>query len=274
MATNSGHSERVLVVLEGPACELALETAARVAARHGARLVGLFVEDADLLTTAGLPFAREIGLASGASRPLSRAGIEAQLHERAARLRAVLDRLARSNRIEAELEIGRGRQTQAVLARLRPSDLLVLCRTHSAQRAGGMIEGVIAEAVCTVMLVGPEGAPAPHGPMVLLDDTGASDRALAWAITVVRGEARPVTLALAPAVAPDAQARARALLAEAGIEASSLTLLHLDASAVLQAVRRERPSILFVGRDSPLFSSAEGRRLRAELDEVPLVVVP
>ena len=274
MATNSTRSERVLVVLEGPACELALETAARLAARRGARLVGLFVEDADLLASADLPFAREIGLASGAFRPLSRAGVEAELRERAARLQTLIERHARIHRIEAELEIGRGRHTQAVLARVRPSDLLILCRTHSAQRVGGMVEGVVAEAVCTVMLVGPRGADAPHGPMVLLDGTEASDHALQWAISVARGEARPVTLVLAPGVASRALANARALLAREGIDANSLTLLHLDASALLQAVRRERPSVLFVGRNSPLFASAEGRRLRGELDEVPLVVVP
>ena len=53
---------RIVVGLDaGPRDRAALEAAAQLAARMQAELVGLFVEDIDLLHLAGLPFAREVG---------------------------------------------------------------------------------------------------------------------------------------------------------------------------------------------------------------------
>lgn len=274
MAPTPATSERVVVLLEGPAAEAALETAAHVAARRAARLIALLVENVDLRTVAGLPFAREIGLVSGTARPFSAAALETRLSDRARYLRQRLERIAQCNAIEAELQIGRGRQAQTVLAHAAADDLLVLCRTHWAQRPGDPLEGVLAEALCTVMLVGPNRSRATAGPMVLLDASAGALRAVARAAVLAREEGQPLTLVVAPDVTAEARYQARLLLREYGVEGHFIELLRLDRPGVMQVVRRERTGSLLLSRDSLLLHGAAGYRLRVELDEVPLFIVP
>ncbi len=274
MAATPETSERVLVLLDGPAAEAALETAARLAARRGARLIALLVEDADLITTAGLPFAREIGLVSGVARPLSAAGLQARLRDRAAQLQRLVDRLSERNAIAAELQIGRGREARAVLTQAGPEDLLVLSRSQWAQRPGDSLERLITEALCAVMLVGPHPYRALQGPMVVLDGSAGALRALQRALTLARDGQRPLSLVVGPGVDAVSREQARALLAERGVAARFVELPRLDGAVLVQALRRERPWLLFIARESPLLHGPQGQRLRAELDEAPLVLVP
>ena len=66
---------RIIVGLEPrPRADPLIAAAAALAERLPAELLGLFVENVELLHFAGLPFAREVGLASGARRPLGRRG--------------------------------------------------------------------------------------------------------------------------------------------------------------------------------------------------------
>lgn len=274
MAATPETPERVLVLLEGPAAEAALETAARLAARRGASLIALLVEDDDLLTTAGLPFAREIGLVSGVARPLSTAGLQAQLHERATHLRRLVDQLAERNAITAELQIGRGPQARVVLAQAGPDDLLVLSRSQWAQRPGDSLERLVAEALCAVMLIGPRAYRAAQGLMVVLDGSAGALRALRRALTLARDGQRPLSLVVGPGVDAAIREQARELLAEWGVEARFLELPRLDGFLLLQTLRRERPWLLFLARECPLLHGPRGRLLQAELDEAPLVLVP
>lgn len=276
MATRSPGVERILALLEGGAAEATLEAAAELAARRGLPLVGLLVEDADLLSTAGLPFAREIGLATARPRPLDAAELEALMRERAHRFRALIDQLGARHGITAGLEVGRGRRAEAVLGRLHPDDLLVVRRAAWAQRPGGLLEGLLAGAECAVVLVGrrPVAGPAGGGPMVLLDGTEGAERALARAIAFARRERQVLTLLLGPGQGGAAARRqATAALAEHGIEARFLELGRAGAAELLRVVRRERPQLLFVSRSSPLLAGPEGAHV-AECEEPPLVLVP
>ena len=62
-----------------------LEAATEIAERLNAELIGLFVEDVNLLRSAALPFVREINLGSGGWREFSPANVERELRSRAAR---------------------------------------------------------------------------------------------------------------------------------------------------------------------------------------------
>lgn len=87
MATSNGTSptvERIIVLLDSSrAARAALAAAAELAARREARLLGLFVEDTDLLRSASLPFGREIGFTSGRIRPISTTDMERRLRQQA-----------------------------------------------------------------------------------------------------------------------------------------------------------------------------------------------
>jgi single-stranded-DNA-specific exonuclease len=67
---------RIVIALESGIPEPELEAAVALARGLDAELLGLFVEDLDLLRFAALPFAHEIGLASAVRRRLDPAALE------------------------------------------------------------------------------------------------------------------------------------------------------------------------------------------------------
>ena len=275
MTTRSTSAERILVLLEeddgGP-----LEAAADLAARRGLQLVGLFIEDVDLLSSAGLPFAREIGLASGIARPLVAEEVARSMQERAERLRASIDRVARERGLEAVFHVGRGRRTHTVLGTVRPQDVLVVRRGGWSRPSAHAIEGVLVQARCAVMLVEAErpAVVARTGPMVLIDGSPGSTRALARAIALARAGPEPVTLVTMPGGA-DAGAveAAREMLDGYGVESRLLALPRATLAELVRTTRAERPHMLLVSRDSPLLRESPDPWW-LELQGLPVVLVP
>lgn len=268
--------ERILALLEGATAEGVLEAAAEIAAVRGLPLVGLVIEDAELLASAGLPFAREIGRVSGHPRPLNAAAVEARMRAENERLGSRLAEIARRHDVVANLEIGRGHRIQTVLARLGPTDMLVGRRSGGVERPFALVERVLVAARCAVLVTGTRASVlAGNGvPMVLVEDMASVERVVAVAVALTRGHHRVIGLLIGPTRASATAARhAAARLADFGLQALPIELPGLDAATVLRAVRRERSALLCVARDSALLAGAEGERL-AESEDVALVVVP
>jgi hypothetical protein len=93
-----------------------LEAAARVAGRIGAELIGLFVEDVELLRFAALPFAEEIGAASAARRRLDAEALERALRVRAAEAERALAAAAASVAVPWSFRVVRGFAAAELLA--------------------------------------------------------------------------------------------------------------------------------------------------------------
>ena len=74
---------RIVIGVEAGMPQRELDAAASLARRVGAELFGLFVEDAELLSFAALPFAHEIGFASAVRRRFDVAALERGLQRRA-----------------------------------------------------------------------------------------------------------------------------------------------------------------------------------------------
>lgn len=276
MTTPTPAAERILALLEGAAAEAVLEAAAEVAAVRRLPLVGLIIEDAELLSSAGLPFAREVGGVSGRLRRLRSDELEVRMHAEQERLRALLAETARRHGIVAELEIDRGQRVQTVLARLVPSDTLVVRRVAALERPLALVERVLVDARCAVLVTGAR-SPLLAGrgaPMALVEDEASAARVVAPAAELSRGQYRGVLVLHGPGdPGRAAAARAAAYLAEQGLGAVSIELSRLDATAVLAAVRRERPALLCVARDSALLAGPDGEYL-AETEDVMLAIVP
>ncbi len=116
---------RVLVPLAASARgEAALDAAVGLAAAVGARLEGLFVEDANLARLCALPFAREVSPLTTTHRLLEPADIERAFRVEAARLQQILERRARQARIECSFDVTRGQLLAEAIA--RDADLTVL----------------------------------------------------------------------------------------------------------------------------------------------------
>ena len=120
-------SRRLLLALDAIRCcpeDVAL--AVELAALLGGRLEGLFVEDADLMTVAELPFVREVGGRSGQNRPMVRESVESLMKRRVERTVGELERTAKLRNVPVHHTTTRGRVVQQALARGERRDVLLL----------------------------------------------------------------------------------------------------------------------------------------------------
>ena len=101
--------------LQGPASER-VPAIADLARRMEAELLGLFVEDIDLLHFAALPFAHELGAASAVRRPVDVGAMERLMRARAAELRSALAEALVEAPVQWTFRVERGPVPRQVLA--------------------------------------------------------------------------------------------------------------------------------------------------------------
>ncbi len=108
--------ERIVVPVDAASDSLvAIETAARLAAHAKAPLIGIFVEDEELLHLARLPFARQFTLGADAEK-LTTEHVELHLRIAAERARRELFAAARRHGVTGSFEIVRGASGSALTA--------------------------------------------------------------------------------------------------------------------------------------------------------------
>ncbi|UCD24550.1 MAG: universal stress protein [Gemmatimonadota bacterium] len=118
---------RIVVAVDAsPTSIAALEATTELAAAWDAEVLGVFVEDVNLIKAASLPFAREVGSHSGSFRPIDPAGVRRQLRSQAGRARETLIRAATSHRVTVSFRVARGRVNEELLSALSQADLLSL----------------------------------------------------------------------------------------------------------------------------------------------------
>lgn len=284
MATSNGNNprfERIIVLLDSSrAARMALDAAAELAARRRAKLLGLFVEDIDLLRSASLPFGREIGFTSGRIRPMSTMDMERRLHQQAEQARRLLAAVGRRRAIEWRLQICRGQVEAETLAVTAPADLLVLGRTDWARdaglRFGQLTVRIAATANCSVMVLGETPQAAHQSILVLYEGTEAGERALAVAAAMARDARQVLTILLPPAaenLAEDLEEAASNWARRHKTPINFMRLPDVDAVTLAQALRQTGSRLLVLSRASQAVRNPAGRSL---LDEIasPVIVVP
>lgn len=117
---------RVIVGLD-PALQsrALLEAAVELAERMEAELIGLFVENQDLLHFAGLPFAREVGFASATRRTLDVESMERSLRALAKEAQQTLASVAGRTPVQWSFRVVRGAPAAQLLAAAEESDLVI-----------------------------------------------------------------------------------------------------------------------------------------------------
>lgn len=284
MVTSNGNEiriERIIVLLDSSrAARVALDTAAEFAARRGARLLGLFVEDTDLLRSASLPFGREIGFTSGRIRPMSTTDMERRLRQQAEEARRLLAVVGRRCAVEWSLHICRGRVETETLAITTPADLLVLGRIDWARDTGlpfGQLTARIATtANCSVMVLGAAPQAADHQSIVVLyEGSESGERALATAAAMARDTKQALTILLPPSAdwMEGLEETARSWARRYKIPVSFVRLPGVDAATLIQALRQIDGRVLVLSRASYAVQHPASRSL---LDEIasPVVVIP
>lgn len=120
---------RVAVALDGSPHSLAgLALAAEIAAALNAEVEGIFVEDTELLRSAGLPFLREVRITTLWEGALDSARLERELRAAARQMRAQLERSAAELGIAWSFRVWRGDLGAEILAAALDAELFTLAR--------------------------------------------------------------------------------------------------------------------------------------------------
>lgn len=106
---------RIVVGLD-PRHRASFDDLARHASALQAELLGLFVEDEQLLRFAELPFAREIGYPSATRRPIDRASVERAFRLKAEDLRRACARASQTCSISWSFRVARGALAEQLFA--------------------------------------------------------------------------------------------------------------------------------------------------------------
>ncbi|WP_435104614.1 universal stress protein [Arhodomonas sp. AD133] len=271
--------QRVVVLLDGSrASRSALQAAVDYAERRGAELLGLFLEDTDLLRSARLPFGREIGLTSGNIRTVDESALQARLRQRAGELHRLLASTARRRPLRWRFEISRDRPDAITRSTTREGDLLIIARPGWHRGRGpGMSVGLArlaSEANCAVLVLG-EDRPATDRPvLVLYEHTAVGERAMNVAATMARDASQPLTVLLPPGSSDERIAdAARGWAQRHGRRVVLQALSADDAPTLVATLNLQQGQALVLSRDSRAMESPAGRNLLDEID-APVVVVP
>ena len=180
---------RILVALDASTHSLAaLDAAAELAASLGAELLGIFVEDENLVHLAGLPFSHELRSSSATSQPMNSEAMEQQLHLQAAQARWALEKAAKRVDAQWSFRTIRGQVTPSVLSAALDADLVVMGRVsrplHSRNRLGSTARAT--SKINRSVLLMQQGSDLSYPVLVTYDGSQAALQALEAAAKLAR----------------------------------------------------------------------------------------
>lgn len=179
---------RILVALDASADSLAgLDASVRLAAELGADVLGMFVEDLNVLRVAKLEVSRRVVPASGDARELEPGELERHLKAQSRRSREELRAAAERFHVPWSFRSVRGRVAQELVTAAREVDLVTVGATGSSPRRapGSTVRALLAESDRPVLVLRRE---APLGPAIhaLHDGTEAGREAVRTAAGLCR----------------------------------------------------------------------------------------
>ncbi|HKS96324.1 MAG TPA: universal stress protein [Terriglobia bacterium] len=263
---------RILVALDASAHSLAaLEAAADLAARMEAELVGLFVEDINLLRLAGLPFAQAIRRHSLAGEPFDSPGMERALRAQAAQARRALAAASERAAVKSSFRVVRGRVAAELLTAASDADLIALGKAGGSLtrnvRLGSTALALTANAPLPLLLV---TSGAPRQPILAVyDATECGRRALEAAASLAEMTGSPLTVIIV-ADNPEAAGQLEKK-AGSGLEGHPAQVRVARLPRLAYVVRNEPTGLLVVGVHGSLGEEALQRLLDAIDNPVLLI---
>jgi nucleotide-binding universal stress UspA family protein len=181
---------RILIALDAsPASQAALDLAAELAIRYQAELIGVFVEDINLLRSADIPFTEEVRTYSATSRQIHSAHIERELKAHARRVEQLLSSIARKANLRWSFRSSRGLVPSELMAAASDSDLIILGKTGWSGRnqIGSTAREVAVESPIQSLILMHKVRPGTPV-MVLYDGSDGSRNALIAARRIIHPE--------------------------------------------------------------------------------------
>ncbi|MBE0486480.1 universal stress protein [Marinobacter sp.] len=272
-------SGRVLILLDGSRTSLAaLEAAAEIALARNAEVLGVFVEEVNLLRSAGYGFASEVGGSSGLLRPLEVEVLEARMRALAEQARRALEQVMLRRGVAQALRLCRGRVAEEVLGLIGPDDLVVMGRVGWSAIPGcrlGSTAGVLIHQAPGDVLLWSTSPPLARNRVVVLlnHDQGANHRAVRVGAELARRHQQPLTVLIRAEALEDQQVveDVRAYLKAEGISARVRLLAMTGVASVVRAMAEEGAAQLVVSRKFSLFGGQGADILLTELN-LPVTV--
>ncbi len=240
---------RILVALDASEPSRAvLETAARLAASLESELVGLFVEDAELLQMSALPVTRLVSAHSKAPADLDLAVMERALRAQARLARESLARAASQWRVRWSFQVVRGATSERLLVEARECDLVALGMTSGAGKMGRLLGSTARKtavlAPCSVFLS--RAGPPESGPVTAVAQGNLQTLGFAGKLAKIFG--RP--LAILAIGGTQAEAETVGQVCRAWLQGRDLVTtvetLALDEQKDLASMLRGRKAALYV----------------------------
>lgn len=266
--------ERVVVALD--ACSLrstALEVAARLASASNGELVGLFVEDINLINLSSLPFSREISMRSLQTRSLETIEVERQLRQAAGEARRELARIADRMNIAWRFDVVRGEMNRELVSAARKTDLLVLCEDSEVtdQRQADICVEIVVQDVAFVgsVLVGRQVRSGQGGVVALVEANACGDSVILRAAELAMAQDQPLILfviAQSDEEAEDLKQQSEHALA--GVQPVQMRRFSdFDLSILVHNINAVRPSVVIIcSADDNVQSQTRIRRLVSQIN--------
>ncbi|MCX6049060.1 MAG: universal stress protein [Chloroflexi bacterium] len=252
-----------------------LEAAAELAACFHTELVGLFIEDANLVNLAGSPFFREVSHFSTRARQLSSEQLERQLRGQANQIRRLLIEIAARRQVPATLRVVRGQVVAELLRAAAETDLIILGRVGqsfirqqaSPRRLGSTTRGFLPQAPCLTLVLQQETR-LGLSVVVVYDNSAAAQRALNLAARLVQereGHLSVILLNNSADAAQQAEQQVRVWLQAHALTAHFHWLTATNSIRLAQMVAQERGRVLVLPSTD---AALQGEALLALLEEL------
>ncbi len=267
---------RILVALDdSPHSQSALEAAANLAARLDAELIGVFVEDVNLLRLAQLPFAQEVRQSTATVEKLELHNLRRQLRLQAAQAQKNLERIARRLSLHCTFRVAHGPVSAEVLAAALEADLLALGRVSHARhsRLGSTAKTAVSQTTRTVLLMRP-GHFFNQPVLVVYDGTSGSEQALAVAAYLAKGDGRLQILLWAdtPQQATQYEQNVRQTLQNKELRLQFRQLTQTDSANLAYAIKLSGMGLMVLSDVGSRLPAATIQTLLEELDHPILLV--
>ena len=254
---------RILAAFDASTAEPeAIEAAVEFAARLGAELEILFVEDSSLRDAAALPFVQQVGRYGVTSFAVN--DLDTEVRALLARAQRRLADAARRRRVTWTVRTVRGSLATEITG-TSDVDLVVLQSTLRPPmphvRVRSDVRRIVRRVGGPALILGPGAAPRPPV-TILYEDEEKGERLMAAAASLCRSYACAFEILLPPSSEPGASdderaARAVALARRFGFDP---TVTVLRGTGIVEAMERARGGILVAAEDSPLLRDDEWDR--------------
>ncbi|MFN2188520.1 MAG: universal stress protein [Candidatus Promineifilaceae bacterium] len=270
--------QRILVALDASTHSLAaLEAAAKLASSLHAELIGIFVEDENLLHLAGLPFSHELQSPTAKRTPMDSDVMEHQLHLQAAQARWALENAAQKAEVSWSFQTIRGQVTPSVLSAALSADLVALGRVsrplHARRRLGSTARA--ASEMERSVLIMQQGSSLTYPVLVTYDGSAAAQQALTAAAKLARLSGDKLDVLLIT----DEYEQAKPLrdeivtwLEEHDLTAEFRWLPETSVEKLAEMVQSRKECILVLGGDNPLLEAGAIQDLLDKTD-CPVLLV-